>query len=494
MTTPESIPDILDDALGSGGVVPFESLDETFADQRAGLAAGLESDLGVAGWYETSADPYPAPTTPVDAPPSASPPILTSVRSLWLATYKPGHWVDPGTGLTTSDVFDEHHFPWSHPETAAAQGNFWLSTAATPQGRPAIEAINVGDLVIVQRSDPGAANAALRTVDGKPHGATSLLAGVAVALAAETWDDADTGRRERRVSLVPAARFEWPVPRVTARRHQRLRGDSFRNRPQLPDGTGPVGFTLSAVIGPDVTELLAVCGIHPEALADPDLNRVFARLKATAVGNRALWRYRYDHVLRHAIRTRHEVAAVEACKRAAAVRRWTFWESAERQPNAGYDLIFRDAARRTAYVEVKGYETRVLSDVHLQPSQARRARAAAARPRPDWFLYTLLGVNSQNPDESWHTARRITHLLDTGGIQVKRAPATSPGRCSAGVTATAAYVHAVGGAEPGSTPTLDMALRVISDGRFCGTWRRSALRSASPPAAILPGPSNAESA
>jgi hypothetical protein len=416
----------LDDALGPGGLLPFESLDEMFADARQDLAAGLETDFGAAGWYETSADPYPAPLTPIDAPPAASPPILTAVRSLWLATYKPGHWVDPSTGLTTSDVFDEAHFPWSHPERAAAQGNFWLSTAATPQGRPAIEAIAVGDLVVVQRSDPGAANAALRTVDGHGQRATALLAGVAVALAAESWDDADTGRRERRINLVPAARFQWPVPRVTARRHQRLQGLSFRNRPQLPDGTGPVGFTLSAVIGTDVTELLAVCGIHPEALADPDLNRVLARLKATAAGNRALWRYRYDHVLRHAIRTRHERAAVAACKRAAVDRRWTFWESAERQPNAGYDLIFRDSARNAVYVEVKGYRSRALSDVHLQPSQAARARAAATRLNPNWFLYTLLGVDGASPDASWHTARQIAQLLDSGGIQVRGAPALFP--------------------------------------------------------------------
>jgi hypothetical protein len=56
-----------------------------------------------------------------------------------------------------------------------------------------------------------------------------------------------------------------------------------------------VGFTLSALRDEDVVDLLGVCGIHPDALAEPDLAGLAARLRATAIGNEELQRHRYDH-------------------------------------------------------------------------------------------------------------------------------------------------------------------------------------------------------
>lgn len=405
--------------LGPGGPVSWDDLDQTFAAVRDSDAQDLEVEYGTAGWYDTSAAPYPRPATPVDAPRPAAPPVVTAVRGLWLATYNPAGWFDEVTGRSHSDVYDHGIFPWAHPEQAVATGNWWLSTDATPANRPAIESITVGDLVVVQRSDP----TEQKHLRDPRDGATSVLVGVAIAGSAESWVDATSGRWETRVNLVPAAFFSWAIPRTTARRRGRLRGPSFRNRPQLPDGTGPVGFTLSAVTGSDVSELLAVCGIHPDALAEPDLAVVASRLRATAHGNEELWRYRYDHVFRNSVRVAHEQAAVAACHAWAKGQDWQVRRSAEREPDAGFDLRFADLTGRIVRIEVKGYATRDLAQVHLQPSQAREARAAAASGVCDWLLYAVLGVDSDTPDEHILSAAEVATLLDSGGIQVRQLPA-----------------------------------------------------------------------
>ncbi len=258
--------------LGSGGQTDLwqQRGDDQFAEDRWRLAAETGSALAEAGWYDSSAPLYPEPTTKVDAPPRKRPPVITAVRRIWLAKFNPGAhgWFDYATDTSGSDIEDEDLFDWSHPEIAVQDGNFWLATTATPKNRVGIEALNVGDLVVVQRSDPGKDHANLR----RGRGATDLLFGIAIAIAAEEWDDIGTGLRERRVGLLPAAKFDWPIPRTVARRKRRLRGDSFSKMPQRTDGGGQLGFTLSNVGGDhDINELLSVCGIHPDAMAEPDL-------------------------------------------------------------------------------------------------------------------------------------------------------------------------------------------------------------------------------
>ena len=154
-------------------------------------------------------------------------------------------------------------FPWSHPEAATREG-WWLSTINTPAGRAAIEELAVGDLVICQRTDP------IRG-DG-------TLVGICVIGMKDAWDDADTGGRESQACLIPLAKFTHPVPRRTAYRHGRLRVKSLSAGQQLPGRRGPIGFGLSYVEWDDAVELLSVCGIPPEALAEPDTARLAARL------------------------------------------------------------------------------------------------------------------------------------------------------------------------------------------------------------------------
>ena len=81
-----------------------------------------------------------------------------------------------------------------------------------------------------------------------------------------------------------------------------------------------MGFTLSALRGEDIVDLLGVCGIHPDALAEPDLAVLAARLRATANGNEELWRHRYDRVVIHAVRMKHERAAVRSCTEQAVAK------------------------------------------------------------------------------------------------------------------------------------------------------------------------------
>ena len=403
--------------LGKGHPTDWRGVDTQFDRARILAARNTETSLGNAGWYDNSAAPYPEPTTSIDAPPPQRNPVVAAVRQLWLARFNPSspRWFDDEAGESGSDVIDETYFPWNHPEAAVEDGNFWLSTTGTPSNRIAINSVNVGDLVIVQRSDP-VEQPHLR----KGHGATSVLVGIAIAFSSEEWDDVGTGQRERRISLLPAASFKWPVPRTVARSKNRLRGNSFAKMPQNVDGSGPMGFTLSAVVGDtDTNDLLAVCGIHPDALAEPDIARLAARLRATAKGNRPYWRQRWDHVYRHSIRTRHEQLAVASCRSWAKTNGYMYRASAEYTANAGFDLLFADAAGVELQVEVKGYSTSKLSGVHLQKSQAARAQEAAGGVPPAWKLYALLKVDSANPTERILTPEQVVARIAAGGLQVR---------------------------------------------------------------------------
>lgn len=408
----------LDGALEDGMFASPAVLDECFAQARSRAAGEVEGALGESGWYDLTAEPYPQPTTDITAPVPARRPTVNAVRRVWLAKFDPASqdWYDPATRSYTSDVYDERWFPWSRPERAARDGNYWLSSYATPANRTAIMHLDIGDLIFIQRMDPGPRHKELRDPQ---DGAARVIAGVSLVLAVEEWDDPDTERRERRVSLLPAARFRWPVPRETARRHGRLTGNSFVRMPQNPDGTGQLGFTLSAVAGhDDVNDLLAVCGIHPEALSDPDPARVAARLRATAHGNRPLWRLRWDHVYQDSVRRRHEQAAIAACRAWAAARMYVERADAQLRPLAGYDLQFQDFQGNILEVEVKGYTPLRLNAVKLQPSQEARAKSSAAGATPPWKLFAVLGVQRQMSKTVVKDARQVVDLLASGGLKV----------------------------------------------------------------------------
>lgn len=403
-----SLPTGLTTALGPAAPMTADVVTELFAEKSRALEADLEGRLGRAGFYGQNAEGLEPPTTPLHAPPAATPPVVTPVRDLWMASFTPG-WQG-----NNSDVHDEDHFPWSHPETAAELGNDWLSTDDTPANRNAIEAIRPGDLVIIQRTDPGPGGSRL---DG--FGATSLLVGAAIAGPAEAWTD-PAGRRQRRVHLIPATRFRHLVPRSTAKSLGRITGGTFTSRPQRHDGTGGRGRTLSAVPAPDALDLLAVSGIHPQALAEPDVATLIARLRSTETGDPALLAYRYDHVLQNDRRRVNEQRAIAACRAAIGARGWAEREDLQRRGSEGCDLLLDDGAGTEVRVEVKGYVSRRLADVHLQPSQADAARAAAARRSDDWWLYTLLDVESAGPVGRWHAAADVAALLASGGIQERR--------------------------------------------------------------------------
>jgi hypothetical protein len=264
--------------------------------------------------------------------------------------------------------------------------------------------------------DPGPDHKELRDPQ---DGAARVIAGVSMVLATEEWNDLGTERRERRVSLMPVARFRWPVPRETALRHGRLTGPSFSRMPQNPDGTGPPGFTLAAVAGDrDINDLLAVSGIHPQALSDPDPARVAARLRATAHGNEPLWRMRWDHVYQDSVRRAHERAAVAECRAWAAGQQYVERTDAQLTPLAGYDLAFQDFQGNLLEVEVKGYTPLRLDAVKLQPSQEVRAKSSAAGATPPWKLYAVLGVQRKVSKTVIKDAGEVVALLAAGGLKV----------------------------------------------------------------------------
>ena len=398
------------DAIGGGSPTTAEELYEIVGPARSRHSGEVDRELGRAGWYDGSANPYPAPSMPIDAPDPPNAPTIHAVRHLWLARFNPG-----SAGWTNSDPDDDRYFRWRQPELAVLQGDCWLSTIATPDNATAIWELQLGDLVIVQRSDPKSKG----RKDLRAGHTDDVLIGATIVSDIDEWVDSHTGERERNVCLLPAAKFRFLVPRSMARRHGRIRGGSFQMMPQHRDGTGRLGFTLSAVTIDQWSDLLAVCGIHPDAMAEPDLAVLAARLKATALGNRAYWRLRWDHVFRHSLRSRHEQEAVRRSHLWAASRSLVFRQDAQFTPNAGFDLLFVDRQGIHVQIEVKGYMAGALKYVHLQPSQATRATSAANGTPPDWWLFAVLKVHTAAPAEHVKHASEVVHLLASGGINVR---------------------------------------------------------------------------
>jgi hypothetical protein len=393
--------------LGSGAEVTVEELDELLRRNTRSAGSAIEGSFADAGWYGSQAEPYPPPTIPVGAPPVRTVRVLEVDRRLWLARFNPA---DPD--FDVPDIADDIKFPWQHPEAAVAEG-WWLSTTNTPRGRPALEEISTGDLVICQRSDPGAER------DPADLYRDNMLVGICVVGMTDAWDDSYTGRRERKACMVPLAKFTYPVPRRTASRHGRLVGASFRAPRQLPGRGGPLGFGLSAVEWNDAVELLSVCGIAPDALTEPDNARLAARLQASDTGNRLFLGLRYDAVLQDRLRRVHERLAERHAEAWAAKRGYIKRAEYQHVPLAGFDLLFSDTAGRQIQVEVKGYATRSLASAHLQPSQATRARQASAGTPPPWWLFALLGAGTETPTERVATSSEVVQLLGSGGLKVR---------------------------------------------------------------------------
>ena len=393
--------------LGAGGEFGLDEVEALLRASTEDAWTAIETDFGRAGWYGRDALPYNPPAIAVDAPRSTRVSTLDVDRRLWLARYNPA---DPD--FDVPDMDDDTKFPWQHPEAAPHEG-WWLSTKNTPKGRAAIEEIATGDLLVCQRTDP--------KEEREPNDTRrdDMLVGICVIGMTDSWDDSETGRRERRACMVPLAKFTYPVPRRTARNNHRLRGPSYKAPRQLPHRAGPVGFGLSVVDWADAVELLSVCGIPPEALAEPDTARLAARLRTSDTGNKLFLKLRYDAVLRDRVRRVHEREAERRAEAWASTNGYVKRAEFQRVLLAGFDLLFADAAGKLLQVEVKGYASRNLASVHLQPSQAWRAHDAAAGTPPDWRLFALLGAGSKNPSEDVADPTRVMELLSKGRLQVK---------------------------------------------------------------------------
>ena len=397
---------VFGDAVGWGEPLTREEVKALLAEQTEVTQGHIASAFADAGWYDGRRDPYEPPRTPVDAP-VKPPPAVEAERRLWLVRYNPA-----SSDFVNSDIADDSVFPWQAPHMAPVDG-WWLDSTNRPKNRTAISEITSGDLVICQRTHPGTPGDPFETVD--------LLVGICAVAMVDSWEDAISGRREYRACLLPLAKFKYPVPRGTARRHGRLTGDSFAKGCQLPGRHGGIGFGLSVVEWGDAIDLLSVCGIPPQALSETNTAILGARLRASDTGNELFLRLRYDAVLRDSVRRAHERAGLArarawASNRLLVERTEINWQQVKL---AGFDLLFEDRSRRKLQVEVKGYASPRLSDVTLQPSQERRAREAARGLPPDWRLFALLDAGKKNPRDSIHRPAEVTSLIDSGGIKVR---------------------------------------------------------------------------
>lgn len=397
--------------LDTSQPAPYDALEGPQAFIDAWMSS-VEGPFGSAGFYGgVSVAAYDDPTATVNDPPPARRQLVSAVRRMWLARFNPNdpYFRNPD-GTSGSDVATL--FPWSHPEMANRDG-WWLSTNSTPKNRTAIEDVAVDDLVVIQRSDRN------HDLTFDPIAPRSLV-GLAAVLGAKSWTDVSTGERHRDVCLVPLAWFKDHVPVSTAQKHDgRLKGlRSISKMPQLHGPSGQVGFTLSAVNWEDVPEVCAVCNLHPDVFTDP-LATVAARLSVTDTGNMRMRRLRWDYVFRNDLRREQERRAVADARLWAAERQLVFVEGVsdmQRIGGAGYDLRVFDAHDNEVQIEVKGYRTDDLADVHLQPSQVARARSAAAGNPPPWFLHVLLKAHTKNPDRHTLTAAEAMALLETGNL------------------------------------------------------------------------------
>ncbi len=404
--------DSLIDQLDTGAPAGYDDVTgpEEFIASWGGQ---IEGSFGRAGFYRRDADPYPAPTKPVDAPPAKSPPTVTALRRMWIARFNPNSPdFRADDGSSGSDPADNRLFPWLHPE-AAGQVGWWLSTVSTPANRTAIEDIALDDLVVIQRTERNG------DLTSDPIAPRSMI-GVAAVTGDRTWSN-ETGVRERAVCLAPLTLFTHPVPVSTAqgRRYGRLKGRrSISKMPQLHGQRSQVGFTLSAVDWDDVPEVCSVCNLHPKVFTDP-LPVVASRLAATVTGNRDLWRYRWDHVFRNDVRREHERRAVAAARKWAGVHdlvEVAGLSDFQAKGGAGFDVRFFDAAGGAVEVEIKGYSTNDLAAVHLQPSQVARARVAASTNPRSWFLYVLLEADTHTPTPVVLDAAATVAMIDAGEL------------------------------------------------------------------------------
>jgi hypothetical protein len=377
-------------------------------DETDGSTLGLiEESFGAAGWYSGNAEPYEPPTVLFSAPPDPQAPIVEAIRRVWL-----GRWNPAAYDLNSADIDDDSSFPWLDPSLSPKTG-WWLSTKATPKGRYSIEAVAAGDLVVCQRSNPGKSW-------NPDHAYTSaMLVGVCVVGLVDAWNDSTTGLRERAVCLIPLTKFDYPVPVPTAKARHRLKRPSFSSPLQRPGRLGPKSFGLAVVEWEDAVELLSVCGIPPDTLAEPDTAVLAARLKASVTGNRALLELRYDAVLQQQLRRRHELAAEDRAEAWAAAHGYPTRQRFQHVALAGFDLLAIDGEGGRLQIEIKGYSSTKLASVHLQPSQALRAVDAAEGNPPPWKLFALLGIDSDSPSERIIDAAEVVKLLDSGGIKVK---------------------------------------------------------------------------
>lgn len=392
--------ELLADTLGDGRPIGEDEAFESSSDPSL-WSATIEDQFAEAGFYSGDEEPYESPETPSGAPRLENPPIVDAVRRVWISRYNP----------TWSDVADTSQYPWNAPELAPRDG-WWLSTINTSGGRPAISEITTDDLVLMQRTDPGPAHR-----DASDMFRTTMLFGLAGVARKLSWLDVDTGEREIAVCLMPLCAFDDPVPRKTAKVRNRLKGLSFSAPRQLPGRGGPVGMGLSFVEAGDTVELLSVCGIDPVVLAEPNLATIASRLRASRTGSKKFADLRYDHVIRHEERRRHERRAEEHAVEWAERNGYVLEERCQHVPGAGFDMLFMDSASKQLQMEVKGYSTSRLRNIHLQDSQKARARAAASGLPPEWVLYALLQVSSDEPTEHIVTSQNAVQILDDGGFR-----------------------------------------------------------------------------
>lgn len=377
-----------------------------------GLFGEIEVSFGRAGFYSADAWPYPVPTTPFDAPVRARQPKVEAVRGLWLGHWNPSDKRFRDGERSGSDIEDRRAFPWEHPEAALREG-WWITTERWTD--KTLHA-RVGDLVVAQRQRPKKAHQR----EDEWVDADDMYVGLAAVLAATSWLDERTGRYETRACLVPLCHFDHPVPINTAKRTMhRLGHNAFSKLPATADGAG-MNRQLSAVPLDAAVELLSVCGVSPEILAEQDLATIAGRLAATETGNEEYLALRYDHQVRQAARHANEMRAEAEARTWAQANGYTFVSRDATKPLLGYDLLFKDDAEEELQIEVKGYSTDKLAAVNLQPSQLHRATEAAAGTPPDWRLYALLRASTNRPLEVIRLPQEVVDLVESGGIGVNK--------------------------------------------------------------------------
>ncbi len=394
-----------DSLLSEGGDFTEEETDSIFSPFYEPIPGMIETRFGEAGFYSRNAKPYAPPTRARGEEPTVGAEV-NAERQLWLVRFNPNEL----------DVDDPVHFDWWHPEAAPTRG--WLVDSEWSKAGNALKAICPGDLVVVQRSDPGPDFTGNRKTQ-EDIGGTVLL-GLAAVLHVRAFRDIEVGRIRRSACLMPLTRFTHPVLTRYAKTRGRLVGASFAEPRQQPGRKGGLSLHLSAVDGDDIVDLLSVCGICPEVLAEPDVAIIGARLGATQTGNKEYLDLMYDHVIANNERRRNEREATQAAKEWADAHEYSYLGSDEGVALAGYDLLFADKSGGLLEVEVKGYTSKALRDVHLQPSQYLRAERCAAGNPPKWRLFVLLGAGSAQP--STELVLKPDEALDRvhrGQLQVK---------------------------------------------------------------------------